>query len=197
MEIAQLTVNFMANKISKGPKSINTGTKFPQHLRNLTPSTLLSLFPRSRVPVPAADFLLLAYGNMLLCNVIHALPTLSCSRKDCIMSANMSIFRFLTQRGCECSTFPSGVRNHSWVPLKILSFFLQDFKECDRVRCVTAHVWVWRRRREDGSESAGSNNQPSPILKGQKSWKGFIGTLKKTRNRCYISLIKEIITSHQ
>ena len=54
VEIAQHTVNFMANKISKGPKSINTGTKFPQDLRNLTPSTLLPLFPRSRIPVPAA-----------------------------------------------------------------------------------------------------------------------------------------------
>lgn len=34
-------------------------------------------------------------------------------------------------------------------------------------------------RREERSESAGSNKQPCPILKGQKSWKGFIGTIKK------------------
>lgn len=40
----------MGNKISKGPKSINTGTKFPQGLGNLTPSTLLPLFPRSCIP---------------------------------------------------------------------------------------------------------------------------------------------------
>lgn len=65
MEIAQRTVNFMANKISKGPKSINTGTKFPQDLRNLTPSTLLPLFPRSRVPVPAAGLFPAACGNGL------------------------------------------------------------------------------------------------------------------------------------
>lgn len=33
--------------------------------------------------------------------------------------------------------------------------------------------------REEKSESTGSNKQPRPILKGQKSWKGFIGTIKK------------------
>lgn len=62
VEIAQHTVNFMGNKISKGPKSINTETKFPQDLRNLTPSTLLPLFPRSRPPVPAATLFLFAFG---------------------------------------------------------------------------------------------------------------------------------------
>lgn len=72
------------------------------------------------------------------------------------------------------------------------------FTGCDRVRCISAHAGGMKGGwREERSESAGSNKQPSPILKGQKSWKGFIGTIKKTWNRCYVSLIKEIITSHQ
>lgn len=58
-----------------------------------------------------------------------------------------------------------------------------SLKECDRVRCITAHAaglkggGGWRL---EGSESIGSNKQPTPILKGWKSWKGFIGTIKKT-----------------
>lgn len=64
---------------------------------------------------------------------------------------------------------------------ELLVASLKDFKECDRVRCTAANAagmkGGWR---EDGSESTGSNKQPSPILKGQKSWKGFIGTIKKT-----------------
>lgn len=34
-------------------------------------------------------------------------------------------------------------------------------------------------RREERRVSAGSNKEPRPILKGQKSWKDFIGTIKK------------------
>lgn len=66
---------------------------------------------------------------------------------------------------------------------ELLVASLKDFKECDRVRCTAAHAVSMRGGggcREDGSESTGSNKQPSPILKGQKSWKGFIGTIKKT-----------------
>lgn len=79
---------------------------------------------------------------------------------------------------------------------RLLAASLQDVIEFVASR-LTLGVWGVGGWREERSESAGSNKQPSPILKGQKSWKGFIGTIKKTWNRCYVSLIKEIITSHQ
>lgn len=66
---------------------------------------------------------------------------------------------------------------------ELLIASLKDFKECDRVRCTMAHAagmkggGGWN---EEGRESAGSSKQPSPILKGQKSCNGFIGTIKKT-----------------
>ncbi len=63
---------------------------------------------------------------------------------------------------------------------ELLDASLKDFSVIE-VRCTAAHAagmkGAWR---EEGSESAGSNKQPSPILKGQKSWKSFIGTIKKT-----------------
>lgn len=95
----------------------------------------------------------------------------------------------------------AGLCEKMWSPYKktlsplvstggLLVASLQDAIELGALR----YEGGWR---EEESESAGSNKQLSPILKGQKSWKGFIGTIKKTWNRCYVSLIKKIITSHQ
>lgn len=77
---------------------------------------------------------------------------------------------------------------------RLLVASLQDVIELGASQLMLRYEGGWR---EVKSVSAGSNKQPSPILKGQKSWKGFIGTIKKTWNRCYVSLIKKIITSHQ
>lgn len=58
---------------------------------------------------------------------------------------------------------------------------LKDFKDGPRVRYTTAHATAHAAGGGQGvGEFTGSNKQPSPILKGQKSCKGFIGTIKKT-----------------
>lgn len=161
VEIAQRTANFMANKISKGRKSINTRTKFPQDPWNLTPSTLLPRFPRSSVPALFSGCLGISCLGMWSKRLFFLTNETTLWRTDVGSSDDASSFSSLKS----CCTI-SNRGPHGDAPLckhVFSSLCVCSHAETFRIRCSHHSQW-WSCFLYQGVIAPPSNLQPLTSL---------------------------------